>query len=103
MTEINSYKEGDIDPETVMLNINLQGLIEEIDKHFIRTLEMHEDDFKLAYRGQMLKVKRELQHLKNKADEAERKLMEDESILKLKHSIVWFKNEGLKLDETLEG
>ena len=29
--------------------------------------------------------------------------MEDESILKLKHSIVWFKGEALKLDETLEG
>ena len=69
MTEINSHKEGDIDPETVMLNINLQRLIEEIDVHFIRTLDMHEDDFKLAYRGQMLKVKRELQHLKNKVNE----------------------------------
>ena len=60
LTAINSHKEGEIDPETVMLNINLQSLIDEIDEHFIRTLEMHENDFKLAYRGQMLKVKREL-------------------------------------------
>jgi len=40
--------------------------------------------------------------LKDKADEAERKLMEDDRILKLKHSIKWFKGEALKLDETLE-
>ncbi len=66
------------------------------------SLGKHEEDFKNAYKGQMLKVKRELQHLKDKADEAERKLMEDDRILKLKHSIKWFKGEALKLDETLE-
>jgi hypothetical protein len=40
--------------------------------------------------------------LKDKADEAERRLMEDDRILTLKHSITWFKGEALKLDETLE-
>jgi hypothetical protein len=50
----------------------------------------------------MLKVKRELQHLKDKSDEAERELMQNDLIMSLRNSISWFKGEALKLDETLE-
>jgi hypothetical protein len=68
----------------------------------MNTLDEHEADFTNAYKGQMLKVKRELQHLKDKADEAERELMQNDLIMSLRNSISWFKGEALKLDETLE-
>jgi hypothetical protein len=35
-------------------------VIDEVDKHFMKSLGKHEEDFKNAYKGQMLKVKREL-------------------------------------------
>jgi hypothetical protein len=40
--------------------------------------------------------------LKDKADDAERELMQNDHIMSLRNSIAWFKTEALKLDETLE-
>ena len=50
----------------------------------------------------MLKVQKELHHLKTKANEAAGKLMNDDTITHLQQSIKWFKCEAIKLDSILE-
>jgi hypothetical protein len=42
------------------VNKELCDIISKIDDHFMNTLDEHEADFTNAYKGQMLKVKREL-------------------------------------------
>jgi hypothetical protein len=50
----------------------------------------------------MSKVTAELNFLKNKAAEANGKLLNDDQITKLQKSIEWFKKEAISLDEKLE-
>lgn len=50
----------------------------------------------------MLKVKNEIEFLKNKADEQKAKVMQDSRVQQLKNSIRWFKNESSKLAQTYD-
>ena len=50
----------------------------------------------------MLKVKNEIEFLKNKADEQKAKVMQDSRVKQLKNSIRWFKNESSKLAQTYD-
>ena len=50
----------------------------------------------------MVKVQKELLFLKNKANEAAGKLLNDDTITNLQSSIAWFKNEATQLDVILE-
>jgi hypothetical protein len=65
----------------------LHLVIESIDSHFVKTLKSHEQDFLTAYRGQMVKVERELKFLKAKQNELVGKLMGDDEITNLQTSI----------------
>jgi len=40
--------------------------VDQIDSHFVNTLKNHEKGFLKAYKGQMLRVEKELRFLKNK-------------------------------------
>ena len=66
-------------------------------------LENHENDFMAAYKGHMMKVKRELEFLRDKAVEAAGKLSNDDSITNLQKKIKWFQQQALVLDSILEG
>ena len=66
-------------------------------------LENHENDFMAAYKGHMMKVKRELEFLRDKAVEAAGKLSNDDSITNLQQKIKWFQQQALVLDSILEG
>jgi endonuclease III-like uncharacterized protein len=50
-----------------------------------------------AFNTHISKVKKELEYLKNKADEQEEKMIEDERIVKLTKSLHWFKDESQRL------
>jgi|TARA_B110000305_G_C19424565_1_gene632854 methyltransferase-like protein len=54
-----------------------------IEHQFEAVLKNHEKDFMAAYRGHMTKVKKELTHLKKKAEDAAGKLSNDDNITKL--------------------
>jgi len=56
----------------------------------------------MAYKGQMLKVEKELKFLKAKQAEQAGKLMQDDDITNLQTSIAWFKSEAVKLNQILE-
>lgn len=64
-------------------------------------LETHEADFITAYKTQMKKVKKELEYLRQKRDEANGALMNDSQIKNLQGWIAWFKNEAIQLDRIL--
>ena len=66
-------------------------------------LENHENDFMAEYKGHMMKVKRELEFLRDKAVEAAGKLSNDDSITNLQKKIKWFQQQALVLDSILEG
>ena len=51
----------------------------------------------------MVKVKKELEFLKNKAQEAAGKISNDDQITNLQKQIKWFQKEALVLDQYLEG
>jgi hypothetical protein len=65
-------------------------------------LKQHERNFIKAYKGQMLKVEKELKFLKAKQAEQAGKLMQDDDITNLQTSIAWFKSEAVKLNQILE-
>jgi len=45
----------------------LRDCVNNIENQFVNVLVNHENDFMAAYRGHMVKVKKELEFLKNKA------------------------------------
>jgi hypothetical protein len=65
------------------LVLRLNTLVDSIDTHFVSTLAQHEQDFLKAYRGQMIKVERELRFMKQKQTELTGKLMGDDEITNL--------------------
>lgn len=68
-----------------------------LDGLLTKVLERHEDDFFNAFNTHISKVKKELEYLKNKADEQEEKMIEDERIVRLTKSLHWFKDESQRL------
>ena len=76
--------------------------VDHIDSHFKKTMENHEQDFINAYKIYMMKVRRELSFLKEKSNEANGKLMNDDRITQLQVGIRWFKTEALALNKILD-
>jgi hypothetical protein len=54
-------------------------------------------DFLTAYRGHMMKVKKELEFFKQKTSDQEYRLKTDEHVLKIQKSLDWFRQEALDL------
>ena len=77
------------------------SLAENIDSHYRKQLRTHEDDFKRAYECQMQKVRKELEFLKMKQNEANGALMNDDRITSLRKWIKWFKTKSIELDAQL--
>ena len=69
-----------------------------IDGHYKAQLVTHDNDFKKAYQNQMLKVRKELEFLKMKRNEADGALMNDDRITNLRKWIHWFKIKAIELD-----
>ena len=88
--------------EYLIYQEQLNEVINRIDTHFVDTLKNHEKNFIKAYKGQMLKVEKELKFLKNKKEEQAGKLMKDDDITNLQASIAWFKKEAVKLNQILD-
>ena len=70
--------------EYTMLSGQLMSLAESIDSHYRKQLKTHEDDFKRGYEGQMQKVRKELEFLKMKKNEANGAMMNDNRITSLR-------------------
>jgi len=79
-TATNLKGQLDLPPETIALRAELNECIEGIEGHFKKTLETHEQDFLNAYKIYMLKVQKELTFLKEKSNEANKKLSNDDRI-----------------------
>ena len=77
-------------------------LIENIEYYFKSQLKTHKDDFWNAYEGQMEKVRKELEFLQKKKNEANGALMNDTRITSLQDTISWFKNEAVALNDILD-
>lgn len=77
------------------------SLVDNIDGHYKQQLQTHEDDYKKAYKQQMLKVRKELEFLKEKQNEATGALMNDDRITSLRMWIHWFKIKSMELDVQL--
>ena len=54
--------------------------VDQIGSQFRKTLDVHEQDFINAYKIYMMKVRKELAFLKEKSNEANGKLMNDDRI-----------------------
>lgn len=80
----------------------MNQLVNGIEEQFTYVLNQHENDFLNAYKGHMSKVTQELNFLKNRAAEANGKLLNDDSINSLQKNIEWFKSEAINLDQKLE-
>ena len=52
----------------------VQVTLKDFDQKLVKVLEQHEDDFMFAYKMHMVKIEKELQYLKNKAKEQEKRL-----------------------------
>lgn len=61
----------------------LQQLISDYDTKLMNVIVRHEDDFLAAYKTHMSKVEKQLQMLKDKARDQEKKLNNDERIVRM--------------------
>eukprot|EP00347_Sterkiella_histriomuscorum_P015923 403355172 len=80
----------------------LTTLLSDYDKKLIQVLARHEHDFLAAYKTHMTKVEKELQYLKSKAKDQERRLAQDERILRLEKQLKWFQDEMARLQKKQE-
>eukprot|EP00743_Colponemidia_sp_Colp-15_P003311 GILK01003576.1.p1 GENE.GILK01003576.1~~GILK01003576.1.p1 ORF type:complete len:525 (+),score=74.49 GILK01003576.1:89-1663(+) len=76
----------------------LNDLVKVLDDKVKDVLGKHEKDFLSAYRAHMYTVQKEMQSLKQKANEEEAKLRRDQKINSLEQERDWFKTEALRLD-----
>ena len=98
--EVKVSKESQLESYEVYYK-ELQEAVSQIDSHFVKALDSHEQDFLKAYKIQMSKVEKELRFLKNKQIEQATKLMKDEDIINLQTSIAYFKTQALNLNSIL--
>lgn len=70
-----------------------------LDSLLTKVLERHEGDFFNAFNTHIAKIKKELEFLKNKADEQEERMIEDDRIVNLTNSLNWFKGESERLKQ----
>ena len=64
-------------------------------------IEKHEAEFLFAYRNHIKRIKFELKELKDKADEQEKKLTDNDRMYYLEKQITIFREEALKLYDKL--
>ena len=88
--------------ESLLAFEKLNQAVDDIEGQFQFVLDLHKSEFLNAYKGHMVKVHKELEFLKKRANEATGKLMNDDTVTNLRSSISWFKNEALKLDGILD-
>ena len=67
-----------------------------------RVLEKHEKDFLTAYRSHMMKVQKELDFLRSKADDQEANRRQDEKLLHLEQRLDWFRAEAVTLGKSCQ-
>lgn len=77
-------------------------MIGAIDGRIDSMIEKHEKDFITAYRGHMLKIAKEMEHLKKKCNEQEFLLRRDERVNSLEKQLEWFRAESLNLSKSAE-
>jgi hypothetical protein len=88
--------------ESIRTYNELNELIQHIDSHFLRTLTAYEQDFLTAYKGQMLRVEKELIFMREKQKEFSGKLMGDNEIVLLQQQITWFKKTAQELNRMID-
>ncbi|CDW88332.1 UNKNOWN [Stylonychia lemnae] len=81
----------------------MSALLSDYDKKLLKVLERHEHDFLAAYKTHMTKVEKELSYLKGKAKDQEKRLAQDERILRLEKQLQWFQDELSRLQKKSEG
>ena len=79
----------------------LSGLITSLDDKIDDILNKSQSEFVQSYRTYMYKIQQEIKELKRKTDEAEIKIRQNEEIINLEKSSKLFRDESLKLTETL--
>lgn len=89
----------DAGSDILKLHGDLQGLADQLDERVESKLNDNEAAFFLAYKNFMLKVQKEFNELKQKADEEETKTRRDLKIQSLEKRLDWFMGEALRLDE----
>ena len=76
-----------IPEEHKLMEQQLIYLVENIQHYFKAQLDTHKDDFIKAYEDQMKKVKKELEYLQQKKNDANGALMNDTRITSLQSAI----------------
>lgn len=82
--------------------INLKYLMHDYDNRLTSVVTRHEEDFLTAYKTHMVKVEQQMQLLKDKAQEQENKLNNDDRILKMEKHLGWCRNEFHQLLQAKE-
>ena len=77
-------------------------LIMFLDEKMDNMLEKREKEFLSAYQSHMIEVQKELLTLKQKANEKELKLQQDDKILSLEQELAWIREETMKLREEID-
>jgi len=76
---------NDVEPlaEWEVYGKRIKELCDKIEEHFKNTLQKHQSDFIQAYKGQMVKVQKELEFMNHKKKETADKTMNDDQITSL--------------------
>jgi hypothetical protein len=79
-----------------------RALLTDYDEQLIHVVKHHEKDFLTSYETHMKKTQRELASLVAKARDQERRLENDERIVRLQRQLKWFTEEGERLGKMKE-
>lgn len=71
------------------LHDKLRGVVGNLSVSVSKVMQQQENEFMAAYRAHMFNVQRELQDLRNKVDEAEMAMKQNDKIMKLEHERDW--------------
>ena len=80
----------------------LNGCIDNLEVKINEVKEKHQADFLIAYKNHMSKIKRELQELKQKSEDQERMMQQNDRLINMEKQLNWFREESIKLYSKLE-
>ncbi|KAL4499123.1 hypothetical protein ABPG72_017025 [Tetrahymena utriculariae] len=95
------YKHIDQFPKISEAYSQLNNMVEFLEEKVDGVIERHEAEFLLAYKNHMIKIRKELQEMKNRMDEQDKKLKAGDKMDQLEKQLSWFREESLKLYEKL--
>jgi len=94
-----SGKIGKFYDQICELNGNLQNLITKLENKIGNLLQTQEQEYLVAYKGEMIEIEKKLKHYQDLIDDKQHQEKQKEKILLLNNSLEWLRRESERLSQ----